>query len=236
MGSNNLKRVIESRWFQHLAERRRWKFWEWFLIWRHDFSTKDKMKRVFRRKIDPYQYRTSSYEQDRLKYMESIIAGHRYRSGLEIGCAEGHVVLMLKSFCDHFTAIDLSADALARAKKALNGICVDLVLGNARTWEPNRVFDLIVLADVLYYLGDPIKGPIFERTFDDFLKRINSWLEPGGHILLASGFGTERERNVREDYALRFERLGLKRLRTDIIGVQPHDKGNLKCLLHLLEK
>ncbi|MDE2314239.1 MAG: methyltransferase domain-containing protein [Elusimicrobia bacterium] len=236
MNSLKLKRVIEAHWLQRLADQLGLKFWERFLLFRHDFSTQDKMQRVFRRGIDPYQYASSPYERDRIKRMEIILASRRYKSGLEVGCAEGQMTLMLSSACASLTSVDLSAEALIRAQKTATSAHIKWVRGNIRTWRPERTFDLIALTDVLYYLGDPTKGLIFEKAFENFLKRLIAWLNPGGHVLLANAFGNERERRIREDYALRFERLGLKTLKAETAGEPPHDKGNVRCLIHLLEK
>jgi hypothetical protein len=113
---------------------------------------------------------------------------------------------------------------------------VEWVQANVRTWQPERSYDLMVMAEVLYYLPAPSKGPSYDKAFTLFLERLLASLEPGGKLLLAHGYGTAAELAVREDYGLRVERLGLSRLVSERIGDRPHDKGGLCCILQLFEK
>ena len=111
-----------------------------------------------------------------------------------------------------------------------------MFFANVRTWQPEKYYDLMVMAEVLYYLPAPTKGPSYEKAFKLFLESLLSRLEPGGQLLLAHGYGTAADLAVREDYGLRMERLGLRRLASERIGDKPHDKGTLYCLLQLFEK
>ena len=212
------------------------KLLERLMLARHDFTARDKLRRVFRRGADPYQYATSPYERTRFERMAGLLAGRRFRRALEVGCAEGYFTRSLAGFCDQVTALDLSEAALYRARQLVGQPHVEWVQANVRTWQPEKSYDLMVMAEVLYYLPAPTKGPSYEKAFTLFLERLLSRLEPGGRLLLAHGYGTAAELAVREDYGQRAERLGLRRLASELIGDQPHDKGSLCCLLQLFEK
>jgi SAM-dependent methyltransferase len=168
--------------------------------------------------------------------MAGLLGGRRFHGALEVGCAEGHFTRTLAGICDKVTALDLSEAALQRARQLVGQPHVEWVQANVRTWQPAKSYDLMVMAEVLYYLPAPTKGPSYEKAFELCLERLLSRLEPGGLLLLAHGYGAAAELAVREDYGLRVERLGLRRLASERIGDQPHDKGTLFCLLQLFEK
>jgi 2-polyprenyl-3-methyl-5-hydroxy-6-metoxy-1,4-benzoquinol methylase len=231
-----LKRLIEARWIQSLVERYDLKVLERLMLARHDFTARDKLRRVFRRGADPYRYATSPYELTRFARMAGLLAGRRFRCALEVGCAEGHFTKTLAGICEQVTALDISEAALQRARHLVGQPHVEWVQANVRTWQPAKSYDLIVMAEVLYYLPAPTKGPAYEKAFELFLERLLSRLEPGGLLLLAHGYGAKAELAVREDYGLRVQRLGLRQLASERVGDQPHDKGTLFCLLQLFQK
>ena len=231
-----LKRLIEARWIQDLIARYDLKLLERLMLARHDFTARDKLQRVFRRGTDPYHYATSPYELARFERMSALIAGRRFRSALEVGCAEGHFTRTLAGICDKVTALDLSEAALHRARQRVRQPHVEWVQANVRTWQPEKYYDLMVMAEVLYYLPAPTKGPSYEKAFELFLERLLSRLEPGGRLLLAHGYVTAANLAALEDYGRRVERLGLRRLASERIGDKPHDKGGLLCLLQLFKK
>ncbi len=69
----------------------------------------------FRADIDPWNFRTSSYE--RAKYQATINALTRVRYGhaLEVGCAIGVLSKLLATRCDRLLALDGSETAIAEA-------------------------------------------------------------------------------------------------------------------------
>lgn len=202
----------------------------------HDLLTKRKLNRVFRRNNDPYRYSVSPYEQTRIEAIVSQIKPG-IKNTLEIGCAEGILTerLFEKSF--HITACDLSDVALKRAKNRLQRFehRITFLQGNIRhiiTTFGKADFDLIVAAEVLYYLGDGnSKGSFFEKPFMDFLKELKRVLSPNGQIILVHGFGNDHELKIREEYSERLNKIGLKTAIRFIACEGPHDKGNLKCLI-----
>lgn len=198
-------------------------------VWWHSLKTRRKMDRVFSRGEDPYKYDSSPYEKARLASMENALGGRRYKSALEVGCAEGRFTRRLAAACEKVTAVDVSSVALARAKAAAPGAV--LVETDIREWTPGEEFDLIVLGDVLYYLDKPMVRQVFEAMFP----KIASWLAPGGRLVLAHGFAGEQELDHRRSFRERFEAAGLKPLFEDVVG-KDATEGPVFCLLSVMEK
>jgi SAM-dependent methyltransferase len=205
----------------------------------HDVFTRRKMERLFRRREDPYRYRSSTYERARIEKIDEI-AGRFSGSVLELGCGEGEITARLAQKFGRVVAVDISSTALARARERLSAAAAPAVVttirGNVRDWiaQPSSDrFDLIIVSELLYYLGDRWQRGIFwERPFRAFLRNLVSRLQPGGRILLAHGFGTPFEQRIREDYGRRLLPLGIRRLESTVVG-EGMDKGNMRCLIEL---
>lgn len=231
-----LTKLVEAKAVQGLAAGLGFSLWLKALIARHDASTLSKSKRIFRRGKDPFAYEKSPYERERFDAMESLLGERRFERSLEIGCAEGVFTARLAARSAGVVCVDLSQEALDRAKARVKAGAVDFVQANARTWQPEGSFDLIVFGDFLYYLGDPRKGPAFESALEDFVERSAAWLRPGGALLIANGYGTDSDLGRNEDYVARYERRGLRRAKRLTTGQGAHDKGGMRCLVDLLEK
>jgi len=204
-------------------------FWSRLRVGWQAFKTRRKMNRQFGRGEDPFAYATTSYEQARLSAMESSLLGRRYRSALEAGCAEGHFTGRLVRIAEHVTAVDISPVALERARRRAPG--AHFVEADLLSWAPpaGTRYEAIVLGDVLYYLDRPGVAEEFGSLF----ARVASWLEPGGRLLLAHGFGGERELAHRRSFRERFEAAGLRL--TCEAPVAGAERGGVRCLLSVLE-
>lgn len=194
-------------------------------VWWHRRKTKAKMDRVFSRGEDPFQYRGSPYEGERLAAMERSIADRRWRSALEVGCAEGDFTERLVRHAEQITALDISPVALARARKRAPG--AEFVEADLRDF-PGGTYDLIVLGDVLYYLDKPMVRDAFEKT----CARVAVWLAPEGRLVLAHAFATPEELVHRRGFRERFEKLGLRLISEAAVGKD----GPVSCLLSVLER
>ncbi len=211
-----------------------------FVAWWHDRHTRRKMERVFARRADAFGYAQSTYELARQEAVAQAAAERPVRHALEIGCGEGFLTERLAAFCGSMTAVDVSPTAVARARARLAaaGARVILVEANIRTWiPPSAGFDLIVISDVLSYLGSRGDGlPLVqEPEFRSWLERVAGWLAPGGRLLLAHGFISPEEREVRAGYRARFEPLGL-RLEREWEAGAGLDRAPAICLLSVLRK
>ncbi len=231
-----LKRVLEAQWLQRLADRFGLRWWERFLLLRHDISTWDKARRIFSRRSDPFHYKDSAYERERFDRMEALLAGRSFSKCLEIGCAEGAFTRRLLPYCGKIVAMDISRRALERASREVASEKVEWVRANARHWRDENAFDLIVAGDFMYYLGDPRKGPAFSKALDEFNARLAAGLRPGGLLLMANGYGNETDRLRNVEYARRLTGLGLLRLASEESGRAAHDKQGMRCSIELLQK
>ncbi|MCM2304707.1 MAG: class I SAM-dependent methyltransferase [Elusimicrobia bacterium] len=193
------------------------------------FKTRRKMNRQFGKREDPFSYATTPYEAARLAAMDAALGAAPLGPVLEAGCAEGHFTETLARRSSRVLALDISAVALERARRrAPRAVPVEADL---MTWEPRdeAPFDAIVIGDVLYYLDRPGVSAEFAALFP----RIASWLRPGGRLLLAHGFSSEKELAHRRSFRERFEAAGLRLVSE---AVPDADRGGVRCLLSALEK
>jgi SAM-dependent methyltransferase len=103
---------------------------------------------------DPWKFATSSYERE--KYAQTLAALPRahYGSALEVGCSIGVLTHDLALRCDRLLAVDVAEAPLLEAKRR----CADFPavrfekMFAPRQW-PDEAFDLILLSEMIYYLG-----------------------------------------------------------------------------------
>lgn len=80
----------------------------------------------------------------------------RVGSVLEIGCGEGHQTEYLARLSDQQYGIDVSPQAIERAKVRLPQACFAATELSAQPWgDVRHRFDLVTACEVLYYLSDP---------------------------------------------------------------------------------
>jgi SAM-dependent methyltransferase len=135
-------------------------------------------------RADPFHYDTSVVNHARFarqkSMLDSVRAGKKFASAVEIGCAEGHFTEIVAEISDALLVLDISPVALARTR-------------TRRSWEESVRFqewdlrrdpipgkhDLIVVAGVLEY---------FQRrsTFKRARASLVAGLKPGAYLLLES--------------------------------------------------
>jgi SAM-dependent methyltransferase len=204
-------------------------FWSKARVSWQAFKTRRKMNRQFGKREDPFSYATAPYEAARLAAMDAALGSGSLGPVLEAGCAEGHFTERLAGRSSRVLALDISAVALERARRrAPRAVFIEADL---MTWEPGAEgpFDAIVIGDVLYYLDRPGVSAEFAALFP----RIASWLRPGGRLLLAHGFSSDKELAHRRSFRERFERAGLRLVSE---SVPEAERGGVRCLLSALEK
>jgi methionine biosynthesis protein MetW len=93
---------------------------------------------------------------------------------LDLGCASGGLLALLRARAGHLAGLELSATA-ARAAAEVADVVVQGAIEDADLpFEPDS-FDLVVLADVLEHLADPAAA----------LHRAAGWARPGAAVLLS---------------------------------------------------
>lgn len=94
-----------------------------------------------------------------------------FRRVLDLGCGTGLAGVAFADICGHLTGVDVAEDMIEKAKEKglYNRLVVDEICRFLGT--SSDCFDLVVMADVLIYLGDlePVLAAIHPRIYEDAL-------------------------------------------------------------------
>ena len=93
---------------------------------------------------------------------------------LDIGCASGGLLALLRPRAGHLAGLELSASAATAAAQIADHVVQGALEDPDLPFEEGS-FDLVVLADVLEHLADPAAG----------LARAVRWCRPGGAVLVS---------------------------------------------------
>jgi predicted TPR repeat methyltransferase len=143
-------------------------------------------RRLYDANADPWQFRTSAYEQ--AKYRETIAAlqNRSFGSAFEVGCSIGVLTRLLAPHCEAVLAVDIIEQPLTAARAA----CADQPwvrferMRVPRQW-PDGTFELVVLSEVLYFLSPADVGEVADRTVRS--------LVPNGLALLVNWCGRSND-------------------------------------------
>lgn len=132
---------------------------------------------------DPrYRYQSRKYE-----VLEGLLPSRHFTHALDLGCGLGHFTRLLASRADRVLGIDISQKAveLARARHAdlthLSFMQGDLF---ALPKQLNGRFDLVAIADTIYYLPPPIEN----ETLKLVARCTAQLLRPGGILMLCNHY------------------------------------------------
>ncbi|HEY3623612.1 MAG TPA: methyltransferase domain-containing protein [Roseiarcus sp.] len=91
--------------------------------------------------------------------LSAVASGRSFASALDLGCGTGLMGEALRGHVDHLVGVDLSAAMIAKARE--RGAYDELIVSDAAALMRERqgIFDLIVAADSLVYVGD--LAPLF---------------------------------------------------------------------------
>ncbi len=95
-------------------------------------------------------------------------------SVLDLGCASGGLLALLRPGASHLAGLELSASAAKAASEVADLVVQGALEDRDLPFEPG-FYDLIVIADVLEHLADPLAA----------LRRAQSWAKPGGAVLVS---------------------------------------------------
>ncbi|HWF65595.1 MAG TPA: methyltransferase domain-containing protein [Rhizomicrobium sp.] len=135
--------------------------------------------RLYAENDDPWDLAdpANRYQQRKYRTLFSLLPkGRRFEAVLDGGCGIGCFTRTLADQSGHVVGIDLSASAIARAKRAHADLSnVEFLAADMFALPPEMDgrFDLIVLADVLYYCPPGEKPETIAR-------RMMKLLRPGG--------------------------------------------------------
>jgi len=136
-------------------------------------------QRLYEASRDPWQYRTSPYEQSKYRRTVASLGARKFHSGFEAGCSIGVLTRLLALRCERLLAVDIVEQPMrsARATSA-NQPWVRLERMEIPAEWPGDTFDLIVLSEVLYFLSPADIGTAADRVV--------ATLELGGVVLLVN--------------------------------------------------
>jgi cyclopropane fatty-acyl-phospholipid synthase-like methyltransferase len=125
---------------------------------------------------DPWGFRNRWYERRKRQLTLAMLPHERYRHAFEPGCANGELSVQLAVRCERLFAADLNETAVRLARERLADSPNVTVERRAvpREW-PAGTFDLIVLSELGYYLGD--------KDLTHLADRIASTLSTDGTLL-----------------------------------------------------
>ena len=131
---------------------------------------------------DPWSLDSDPYERERHRLMLGMLeAGRVYDRALEVGCATGAFTAGLAKRCAALHAIDAMPEAIDRCRARLRDVrnvtYAVADIGNSRGF--GHTFDLIVVAEVLYYLES-------QQRIASAVRRLAGWLRPGGIVVFCS--------------------------------------------------
>jgi len=132
---------------------------------------------------DPrYRYQSRKYDT-----IASFIPRRSYASALDLGCGSGLLARRIAARADSVLGMDISAEAVDQARQA-NEIYPNLSFAqgdiNHLPALFDGAFDLLVIADSLYYLPPPLD----EAALRAVAARVARLLQPGGICVLANHF------------------------------------------------
>lgn len=129
---------------------------------------------LYRTDPDPWGLADAPYEHRKRAVTMASLPRARYSRAFEPACAGGHLTALLAERCDRVLAVDLVPTAVERT--AARGLAnVDVTRGSLPTDWPDGSLDLVVLAEVLYFLTPRDRAEVARRTVDS--------LAPDGHVL-----------------------------------------------------
>lgn len=110
---------------------------------------------LYTEKSDPWNFESSAYEQKKYTKTLEFLGDKKFENALELGCSIGVFTKKLAPRCTQLLAVDITEIALQKARER----CQDL---NQVTFKeldfskdfPAGKFDLIVMAEVGYYLDN----------------------------------------------------------------------------------
>lgn len=147
---------------------------------------------------DPWRSASPRHRYQKRKY-ETLVAllppGRRYARVLDVGCGLGALSRLLAPRAGHVLGLDLAQAAVERATTASAGIAnIAFRQGDAGAlaMDLHGQFDLVVVADTLYYLMETD-----EAALDAVAHAIAQVLRPGGTCLLANHYFSRWDRDSR---------------------------------------
>jgi SAM-dependent methyltransferase len=153
---------------------------------RQEHETGSAFDRLYAGIQDPFGVELPQYRYQQRKYnsLLSMLPQRRYRNVLDIGCGLGAFTRMLAPYAEHVLGTDISAEAIRQAQ--------ELSVGHPNVSYSQRdmldssqedTFDLIIIADTLYYVD-----PRTAVGLKSIARSVSSKVAPGGLVLIVNHY------------------------------------------------
>ena len=158
--------------------------------WRNELGERAAFEAAYSTFDDPWQAASAKYCYQRWKYdhlIDSLPKGRQFEHALDLGCGLGLLTTKLAGCADRVTGIDIAEKAVKRAairSAGFGNIAYEQGDAACLSTALNGRFDLVVIADTLYYLPPPIT----KAALKQIALRIGELLKPGGICLLANHY------------------------------------------------
>ncbi len=130
-------------------------------------STAGFFEERYRRVPDPWHFAWDPTERRRFAATVDALPRRRYRHGVEPGCANGELTVLLAPRCDRLDAFDFAPSAVARARDRCAGLDqVHVTEGSFPDAVPAGPLDLVVLSEIGYYLDRRALSAAVDRVVD----------------------------------------------------------------------
>jgi predicted TPR repeat methyltransferase len=153
-----------------------------------DESNSATFETVYTESADPWASASPRYRYQGLKYdkLIGLLPQRHFANALDLGCGLGLLSQKLAKRAERVLGIDIATAALDHARRRATGLSnLEFAPGDILSLPVslNGQFDLVVIADVLYYLS-----PLDEMVLTSVVRRIADLLSVGGTCLLANHF------------------------------------------------
>jgi predicted TPR repeat methyltransferase len=179
------------------------------------------LERFYATAYDPFGIDTNPYESEKFDDLLQVMGEGPFARGLEVGCSIGSLTERLAARCEQLLALDIAQAAVDRTRERLAGQPHVVVERRTIPQElPDGPFDLVVCADVLYYLP--------RRRLRRTLQELAARLAPGGTIVSLHWLGEHGAPTAGHAVHDLQEQLwsGLTHVaREERVGVGPHGAG-----------
>ncbi len=143
---------------------------------------------AYTRSDDPWASATPRYRYQQRKYEQimALLPKRQFRQVLDLGCGLGLLSQRLATCSDAVVGIDVASAALDHARGRATGFDnISFTQGDILDLphELNGRFDLVMVADILYYVS-----PLTDEMLKALTARLADLLAPGGICVLANHF------------------------------------------------
>ncbi|KWV54674.1 SAM-dependent methyltransferase [Bradyrhizobium macuxiense] len=119
----------------------------------------DKTNQLLERELavdDPWRLDSNPFERERHAQLLRLARSRgAIRNALEVGCAAGAFTTKLAPYCKRLTVVDVAPRAIDRARERMQRFShITWTVSDISRFSTAERFDLIVVAEVLYYLDD----------------------------------------------------------------------------------